>query len=280
MDLTESQYPLISVITVSFNAVEFIEQTINSVLSQTYFHIEYIIIDGASTDGTTEVIRKYESRLAYWHSRPDRGLAHAFNLGLSHAHGAWILFLNADDFFLDSTVVETMIPFLTSNRSYDVIYGQAIYMTQSKNPRPAPFRKIIGEPWSWQKFRWTDTIPHPASFNNQRYFAMKGWFDESYRVIVDYELYLRGGKELRARFFPVPLIGIREGGLSGKNMVRTFAEGRLAHQKNQVLPAGLAWINFFAQLGRFYLGRLFHRLFDRFAHKIICQDRNCANLLK
>jgi glycosyltransferase involved in cell wall biosynthesis len=280
MNFSKPEYPLISVITVSFNAADFISQTIESVLSQTYPHIEYIIIDGGSTDGTAEIIRGNESRLAYWHSKPDRGLAHAFNLGLSHAHGAWILFLNADDFFLDSTVVETMIPFLMSNSSYDVIYGQAIFMTQSKNPLPAPFRKIFGEPWCWQKFRFRDLIPHQAAFTNHRYFDRKGWFDEAFRIIVDYELYLRGGNELKAQFIPIAMVAIREGGLSAKNLVNTLREGRLAHQKNQVLPRGLPWVNFFAQVGRCYLGRLSHKLLDRFAHKITWQGRNCPNLLK
>ena len=85
--------PLVSVITVCLNAATFIEQTIQSVIVQTYPGFEYIIIDGGSTDGTVDIIRKYESRLAYWHSKPDRGLGHAFNLGLVQAKGSWLLFL-------------------------------------------------------------------------------------------------------------------------------------------------------------------------------------------
>ena len=93
---------LISIITVCLNAMEYIEQTITSVMAQTYPNLEYIIIDGGSLDGTVDIIRKYESRLAYWHSQPDRGIAHAFNLGLAQAHGDWILYLNADDLLLDA----------------------------------------------------------------------------------------------------------------------------------------------------------------------------------
>ena len=104
--------PLISIITVSHNAADFIEQTIASVLSQTYPFIEYIVIDGASSDGTVDIIRRYESRLAYWHSKPDRGIAQAFNLGLEQAGGDWIVYLNADDFFVDTSVVSRMVPYL------------------------------------------------------------------------------------------------------------------------------------------------------------------------
>jgi glycosyltransferase involved in cell wall biosynthesis len=272
-----SDNPLISVITVCLNAEEFLEQTIQSVLVQTYPHLEYIMIDGGSTDGTVDIIRKYESRLAYWHSKPDRGLAHAFNLGFEQSHGDWIFFLHADDFFLSSTVVETMIPHLISNSASDVVYGQAIYMTQSKNPTPAPFRKIFGEPWRWQKFRRVDTIPHQASFFNQIYFQSKGGFDESFRIALDYEMYLRGGKGLRSQFIRIPIVGIREGGISGKTPVDTLKEARLAQQKNKALPNLLAWINFLALIARFYLGRLLHRLLDRFAQKIFWPGRNSAN---
>jgi len=276
MNQVEQKFPLISVVTVSLNAAEFIEQTIKSVLSQTYPHIEYIIIDGGSTDGTIDIIRRYESGLTYWHSKPDRGLSHAFNLGLEHSNGDWILYLNADDFFLSSTVVKTMIPYLIINNDYDVVYGKMIYMTQSKNPAPAPFRKVFGEPWSWQKFRWTDTIPHQASFINRHFFDRKGSYDESFNIVVDYELFLRGGKDLRALFIPFLIGGMREGGLSGANIFRNIKECRLARKKNHVLPNTLVWLIYFYEIGRFYVGRMLHKLVDRFAHRIVWPGRNSA----
>ena len=133
---------VISVITVCFNAVDYIEQTITSVMAQTYPNLEYIIIDGGSLDGTVEIIRKYESRLAYWHSQPDRGIAHAFNLGLAQAHGDWIVCLNADDILLTPTAIEQMAPHLLLHQDDDVVFGQMVSLTRDKHPKPVPLCRV------------------------------------------------------------------------------------------------------------------------------------------
>lgn len=98
--------PRVSVITVCYNAVSAIQRTILSVLSQTYENIEYIIIDGKSTDGTLAIIKKYESRIAFWLSEPDNGIYDAMNKAIDKATGEWVLFMNADDEFVDNKVVE------------------------------------------------------------------------------------------------------------------------------------------------------------------------------
>jgi len=99
-------HPKISVITVSFNAVKEIEKTILSVLNQTYDNIEYIIIDGGSTDGTVDIIKKYADRLAYWVSEPDGGIYFGMNKGIKVATGEWINFMNAGDTFYDRNVIK------------------------------------------------------------------------------------------------------------------------------------------------------------------------------
>ena len=96
---------LISIITVSYNAVKTIEDTINSVLNQTYPNIEYIIIDGGSTDGTLDVIKKYQDKITYWVSEPDKGIYDAMNKGALKATGVWLHFMNAGDTFYDEQVL-------------------------------------------------------------------------------------------------------------------------------------------------------------------------------
>ena len=96
--MSEENNIMISVITVSYNAVTSIEETIQSVINQTYSNIEYIIIDGKSNDGTTDIIKKYSDKISYWCSEPDKGIYDAMNKGVKLAHGQWIAFMNAGDF--------------------------------------------------------------------------------------------------------------------------------------------------------------------------------------
>ena len=115
-------YPIISVVTVSYNTVATIEQTILSVINQTYPNIEYIIIDGGSTDGTIEIIKKYENRIHFWISEPDNGIYDAMNKGIDKATGQWINFMNAGDCFHDNKVLESLF----GENNYDnciAIYG-------------------------------------------------------------------------------------------------------------------------------------------------------------
>lgn len=105
-------FPLISVITVSYNAVETIENTILSIINQTYSNIEYIIVDGKSTDGTIDLIEKYTNRITYWISEPDKGIYDAMNKGLEIAKGDWALFMGSDDVFYGNTTIECVVSYL------------------------------------------------------------------------------------------------------------------------------------------------------------------------
>jgi len=117
----DSVLPVISVITVTYNARQFLEQTMQSVIEQDYANIEYIVIDGASTDRTLEIIHKYESRLAYWVSEPDEGIYDAMNKGVLKATGEWILFMNAGDTFVSTNTVATCVKAFQSNCA--MVYG-------------------------------------------------------------------------------------------------------------------------------------------------------------
>ena len=102
----------VSVITISYNAVSVIEDTIQSVLNQSYKDIEYIIIDGGSTDGTVDIIKKYQDKINYWVSEPDNGIYDAMNKGIDKATGEWINFMNAGDYFHSNLTLENFIPLI------------------------------------------------------------------------------------------------------------------------------------------------------------------------
>ena len=124
MNLFKETDTLISIVTVSYNAVLTIEQTILSVINQTYPNVEYIIIDGGSTDGTVDIIKKYANKIAYWVSEPDKGIYDAMNKGGLKATGDFIQFLNAGDWFENEHVIEKI--FKDWYKRVDVIYGDMI----------------------------------------------------------------------------------------------------------------------------------------------------------
>lgn len=127
----------ISVITVCYNSAETIEKTILSVLSQTYPYVEYIIIDGGSTDGTVDFIKKYADRIDYWVSEPDNGIFHAMNKGIEAATGDYINFMNSGDFFVhEETLKEAVMKFDVSS---EIIYGDSYSYTS--DPETKTFRK-------------------------------------------------------------------------------------------------------------------------------------------
>src|SRR5437773_10669670 len=115
--------PKLSIITPSFNQAQYLEETILSVLQQKYDPLEFIIIDGGSTDGSVEIIRKYESRLAYWVSEKDRGQAHAINKGLQRATGELIAYLNSDDYYSPGAL-RSVAEFFMVHPDVDLIHGR------------------------------------------------------------------------------------------------------------------------------------------------------------
>jgi glycosyltransferase involved in cell wall biosynthesis len=245
--------------------------------------MEYIVIDGGSMDGTVEIIKNYESQIAYWHSRPDRGLAHAFNLGLEQSRGNWLLFLNADDFFLDNSVVEQMVPYLMIHRTADVVFGGVMSVSRHKVPTPLPLLRIyFGHPWRWQEFRWYNTIPHQAAFTSRNFFEKVGHFDESLRIVIDYEFYLRAGKRLKAQFIPINISATRLGGLSENHqqMVRREDERRRVQRKARALPNVVCWLYFFWKFVRFYLLKGIHQVLDPYAHRFSFKNRMSGDLAK
>lgn len=198
--------PLVSIITIVYNGKKFIEQTIKSVLSQTYFKIEYIIIDGGSTDGTIDIIRKYQDSLAYWVSEPDKGISDAFNKGIKRARGVIVGVINADDWY-EKDAVEHVV---RSMHAADVLYGNMRIWKEGK----VDF-ELEGNHNLLEKEM---TINHPTVFVRKECYERYGVFDETFKCAMDYELMLRFYKN-GCVFFHLPhvLANLRWEGFSDKN---------------------------------------------------------------
>lgn len=174
--------PLISVVTVSYNAVATIEQTILSVINQTYINIEYIIIDGGSTDGTVDIIKKYADKITYWVSEPDNGIYDAMNKGILQAKGSYIGLLNSDDWYNLNTI-ENVVKYITSNNVIaDVIYGNIIYETNPPKSAIATYTRT--------NILDSMTLFHPSVFVRKEIYE-KHLYDINYSIVADWDFFVK-----------------------------------------------------------------------------------------
>ena len=171
--------PLVSIITIVYNGEKYIEGAILSVLDQSYSNIEYIVVDGGSTDGTISIINKYRSRIQKFVSEKDRGISDAFNKGIKMAKGEWIGILNADDWY-ERDAVEIV---MTNSQGADLIYGD---MKLWNNDQPDFVLK-----GNHSLLESEMTLNHPTVFVKKSCYDQLGLFDERYRCAMDYDMLLR-----------------------------------------------------------------------------------------
>lgn len=229
-----------------------------SVLSQNFDDFEYIVIDGGSGDGTCNVIEKYSDRLAYWHSKPDRGLAHAFNQGIEHSKGKWLIFLNSDDFFVDASVLGKFATELGTRPDFDVVYGQIDIVSRETIPqyKGGPY----GKPFKWWRFVVVnDVLPHPAAATNRALFERIGVFREDMSIALDHEFFLRAGPDMKIKFVPFLVASMRDGGMSKVNPGESFNHNHQARLAANVLSPRLSRLLYYYQVTRSMIGRLVRR---------------------
>ena len=213
----EKIMPLVSVVTVSYNAVDCIERTMQSVFGQTYANIEYIVNDGGSNDGTVGIIQKYASRIDYWISEKDRGIYDAMNKGIRQARGEWISFINCGDEYCGSTVLEEVFHSAIENRT-GVIYGNIMFKYAWGN--------VEKKPDDLSGFNRYFPIFHPSTL--VRTSLMKEYlFDTSFRIAADYHFFYRLYLKKECEFLYIPVcmsIFDAESGISSTQQNLFFIE--------------------------------------------------------
>jgi glycosyltransferase involved in cell wall biosynthesis len=182
-----SHHPLVSIVTPSFNQAAFLEETIKSVLSQDYPYLEYIIVDGGSTDGSLEIIQRYADRLAWWVSEPDQGQADAINKGFSHASGEIFGWLNSDDTYLPGSVSQA-VHYLLDHPEVGMVYADANLVDESG--------KVLGQFPAQQTslermLRGSVHIPQQTTFYRADTWKNVGGLDPSFYFAMDYDLWVR-----------------------------------------------------------------------------------------
>lgn len=199
--------PLISVITVSYNSVKTIEQTILSVINQDFKDYEYIIIDGGSTDGTIDIIKKYQNHISLWVSEPDNGIYDAMNKGLKLVQGEFISLLNSDDWF-EKNSFSNVANWHKLNPNIDLFHGLLRFIDINGQPD-----SIIGH---YSSYLNTGMIEHPTCFIKKDLYDRVGPFDLNYQSASDYDWMLKA-KKTGAKFLLIPeiLTNFRRGGMSG-----------------------------------------------------------------
>jgi glycosyltransferase involved in cell wall biosynthesis len=178
--------PLVSIITPSFNQAAYLEQTITSVLSQDYSDIEYIVVDGGSTDGSVEIIKKYDDKLAYWVSEKDRGQADAINKGFARATGEIIAWLNSDDYYLAGAVSAAAKVF-AEHPDVVLVYGNMLAVDEHGKT----FNTLNYKQLTLEDLLCFQIIGQPAVFMRRSALQLTGGLDPVFHFMLDHHLWIR-----------------------------------------------------------------------------------------
>lgn len=209
--------PIISIITVTYNSDKTITDTIRSVLAQTYPNIEYIIIDGASDDGTDNIIKSFGDKINKYISEPDRGMYDAINKGFRIASGKVVGILNSDDVFYDNYVIEKVAESFSKNET-DALFGDAIFVDPVKTTKI--IRYYSSKNFKLSKFRFGYMPAHTSFYAKKELFERYGYYKTDYKIAADFELMLRFLliNKVSYKYLEFPFVVMRMGGISNRTI--------------------------------------------------------------
>ena len=211
----------ISLITATYNSGKTVEDTLRSVLAQTYKEIDYWVVDGGSKDDTMDIVRKYEPLFGgrlHWISEPDRGLYDAMNKGISHSTGDVVGILNSDDHFTSNDVLERVAAEMQADNTLDAVYGDIHFIKDGAPDRivryysSKPFRPF------WLRFGFMPA--HPSFYARREVFEKHGLYSLDYKIAADYDMMVRLflKHRIKAKYMPMDFVTMLMGGLSTKGV--------------------------------------------------------------
>jgi hypothetical protein len=199
-----SGLPLVSIVTPSYNQAAYLESTIRSVLDQDYAPLEYLIVDGGSTDGSLEIIQKYAGRLAWWVSEKDSGQAEAINKGLKRASGEIVAWLNSDDLYLLGAIQGAVRAF-QGDPDLGMVYGDAITV----DPEGRQLNRLAFKDWGLKDLMGFRIICQPAVFMRKAVLEEAGYLDPSYHFMLDHLLWIKIARLAPIQHVPIPWAAAR-----------------------------------------------------------------------
>lgn len=207
----------VSLITVSFNSATTIRDTIESIRAQDYHDIEYIVVDGASTDGTVEIIKSFGTEVDRWISEPDQGIYDAMNKAIRLASGEVVGILNSDDFYSSTSIISQVMAAF-NDPTIDAVFGDLVFV--DPNNLKKVVRKYSSAKWQPEKFAKGFMPAHPTFFVRRKYYEQIGLFKTDYKIAADYELLIRFlyVHKLKYKYLPLNMVTMRRGGVSSNGI--------------------------------------------------------------
>ena len=246
--MSNFNHPLVTVITVVYNNSKHIRDAIESVLSQDYSRIEYIVIDGGSTDGTIDIIEEYDDKISVFLSEPDEGIFDALNKGIVRAHGDFIGILHSDDLFCDKYVISDVINKMIDTET-ELCFSDLVIVDKESG-------KLVRYYMAHYFRRWMLRIgwlpPHPTVFLKRSIFDEFGLYSKNYQIAGDFEFFVRifYGREIKWTYLNRISVMMRRGGASNSGL----SSLKLAISEiNRSLRSNHVWSNPIFQVGRYFI---------------------------
>lgn len=244
----------ISIIIATYNASKTLRRCLDSIVPQLTDECELVLVDGGSKDDTNAIIDSYGDQVSVHISEPDQGIYDAWNKGIKASSGEWIMFVGADDTLLNDALNQYLQFLKNENCSHtDFISCKIKSITKSGNPI-----QYTGKKWSYKRCRINMDVTHVASLTHRLYFKRIGLFNINYKICGDYELLMRGGSMMNAKFLDYPIAAMPIGGMSFS--VKALKEQFLIKHRVGRIPLFFCLIIFCAQIFLFYTYQLRHSL--------------------